>query len=149
MNIGTLIGERFKSYADDFELTFVDDDWKRLEKYFSCDAIYSTVGLHKTRTEGRKRLLDVLKHNISNFDRKCDSRTLTTVDGPHLNEQILTRTWRSEFTLQGADDLVIEGHEKAVYVGKHIVLLEEEIFAVSAARMAAWLERYGANLLRS
>ena len=142
MNIGAL----FAHYADDFELTFVDDDWKRLEKHFSNDAIYSTIGLQSTRSEGRDKLLNALKYNVSNFDRKCDSRSLTTIDGPHIDGQTLTRTWRCEFVLQDADNLVIEGREKAVYSGEQIVLLEEEILADSAAIMAAWMEQYGANL---
>jgi len=33
---------RFRAYEEDFERTFVDDDWHRLEKYFAANAVYST-----------------------------------------------------------------------------------------------------------
>ena len=32
---------RFEAYADDFEVTYVDDDWSRLEQYFTEDVIYA------------------------------------------------------------------------------------------------------------
>jgi hypothetical protein len=34
--------DRYQAYAADFERTFVDDDWSRLEQYFTEDATYST-----------------------------------------------------------------------------------------------------------
>ena len=33
--------ERFQAYADAFEATYADDDWQRLEEYFTTDAVYA------------------------------------------------------------------------------------------------------------
>ena len=52
------VAARFNNYADDFELTFTDDDWTRLETYFHQDAVYSTSGFHATQFEGRAELLN-------------------------------------------------------------------------------------------
>ena len=34
------IQERFQSYADAFEETYVDDDWSRIEQFFTEDAVF-------------------------------------------------------------------------------------------------------------
>jgi hypothetical protein len=34
------IVQRFMAYAADFEKTLADDDWSRLARYFSPDAVY-------------------------------------------------------------------------------------------------------------
>ena len=36
--------ECFAAYAADFEKTFKDDDWSRLERYFAPDATYQVKG---------------------------------------------------------------------------------------------------------
>lgn len=44
----------FESYAADFELTFEDDAWARLERYFHPDVAYTREGIDRTRTAGRR-----------------------------------------------------------------------------------------------
>tara|TARA_B110001469_G_C9502074_1_gene250652 strand:+ start:373 stop:531 length:159 start_codon:yes stop_codon:yes gene_type:complete len=33
--------ERFQAYADAFEETYSDDNWQRLEEFFTADAVYA------------------------------------------------------------------------------------------------------------
>jgi hypothetical protein len=72
---------RFEAYAADFEVTYADDDWSRLEPYFTEDAVYSTPA-NGVRISGRTSVLAVLKAAVSGFDRRCDSRRLWTTVGP-------------------------------------------------------------------
>ncbi len=37
--------EQFLSYAAAFEQTYADDDWRRLEQYFTEDVTYRVSGL--------------------------------------------------------------------------------------------------------
>jgi hypothetical protein len=59
----------FRAYAADFERTFRDDDWSRLEQYFTTDAVYSTP-TNGLRAEGRPAVLATLRAAISGFDRR-------------------------------------------------------------------------------
>ena len=34
------IKDRYQAYADAFEESYVDDDWSRMEQYFTEDAVY-------------------------------------------------------------------------------------------------------------
>jgi hypothetical protein len=47
--------QRFEAYAADFELTFVDDDWSRLEQYFTDDAVYCANMKCAVPTSARRR----------------------------------------------------------------------------------------------
>ncbi len=136
----------FEEYAAMFERTFDDDNWQRLETYFHPQAVYETHGFEDTRFEGRQALLNALQSNVSNFDRKCDSRKLRTVEGPVVEGNTLTRTWACEFTLQGAEDLLLEGRETVTYDGGKIRHLLEEILPASAQRLAIWLEAHATKL---
>ena len=75
------LAQRFEAYAADFERTFVDDDWSRLEQYFTEDAVYSTPA-NALRVLGREKVLAVLRAAVSGFDGRCDSRVLVTTEGP-------------------------------------------------------------------
>src|SRR5262245_57026329 len=100
--------ESFVAYADDFERTFVDDDWSRLERYFADDAVYSTP-TNGLRVEGREAVLAALRAAVSGFDRRCDTRELASTVGPAERGDEVWREWEARFTLAGAPDLMIGG----------------------------------------
>jgi hypothetical protein len=66
--------ERFATQARDVVRTFIDDEWSRLEQYFTIDATYETLGEGGERFVGRPALLAALRRSVTNFDRRCDSR---------------------------------------------------------------------------
>jgi hypothetical protein len=140
--------ERFSAQARDFERTFIDDDWSRLAPYFAVDAVYETLGYGGQRFVGRPALLSALRRAVNGFDRRCDSRTLITTDGPFLAANEVRKDWSCTFTLSGAPDLIIEGHERAVYRGALIELLQERLAPASRADLNAWLQAHGARLAR-
>ena len=63
--------ERYLAYADAFEESYADDDWSRLEQYFTPGAIYQG----DPPAHGRDAVLAKLKTGVDNFDRRMDSRT--------------------------------------------------------------------------
>jgi len=135
--------EQFAAQARDFERTFVDDEWSRLERYFTTDVIYETLGDGGERFAGRPVMLAALRRSVTNFDRRCDSRLLVTTRGPFLGPAEVCRHWSCEFAVSGAPDLTIEGTERAVYRGDLIELLQEALTPASRANLNAWLAAYG------
>ena len=74
--------ERFAAYAADFEKTFEDDDWTRLEGYFAEDATYSVKGTpFDCEVRGRDAIFRAIKKSIDGFDRRFDKREIVP-DGP-------------------------------------------------------------------
>lgn len=136
----TLI-ERFNAYAADFERTFLDDDWSRLEQYFTDDAVYSTP-TNGLRAAGRATVLATLRAAVSGFDRRCDSRKLVTTDGPWEASDQVRREWAASFTLRGAPELKIGGSERAVFRGDRIELLEVTITEDTLSRLMNYAAAY-------
>lgn len=140
------IADYFQKYADDFELTFVDDDWSRLEQHFTKNAIYETRGAFASIHRGRVQVFKALRENISRFDRRCDSRHLETIEGPQIDGDTLTRRWCCTFTISGAPDLSIVGDECAHYEGDRISRLEEMLTEESQVALGRWIEKHQAKL---
>ena len=77
-----------------------------------------------------------------NGDRRCDSRTLVTTHGPHEEGTEVRREWSSKFTLAGAPELEIGGHERARFRGDRIELLEVTLTPETLARFMRYVERF-------
>jgi hypothetical protein len=138
--------ERFEAYAADFERTFVDDDWRRLEPYFTEGAVYVTLGSRGQRAHGREAALETLRRAVSNFDRRCRSRVLQTTGGPAQVANEVSRQWACTFTCPGAPDLHICGSERAVYQDDRICLLEEKLTDESQQLFERWVREHAAKL---
>ena len=140
------IVEKFENFARDFEATLLDDDWTRLEDYFAEDATYQNVGSPDPKCEGRKAILDYLKADVSNTDRRFDSRTLIALSPPVTDGDRLTRRWRMTYTLKGAPDLVVDGEARYLFEGDLIKALEEEPTASSKRNLESWMSQHGSRL---
>ncbi len=53
--------DRYRAYAEAFELSLADDDWTRLEQYFTEDAVYRPDGTPDSDVTGRDAVLARLK----------------------------------------------------------------------------------------
>jgi hypothetical protein len=133
--------ERFEAYAADFERTFADDDWTRLEPHFTEDAVYSTPA-NELRVSGRENLLATLRAAVSGFDRRCDTRQLLSTVGPREEGNEVFRWWVGRFTLAGAPDLEIEGSERAKFRGERIELLEVTLTRETLTRLMNYAATY-------
>ena len=136
----------FENFAADFEATVKDDDWSRLEKYLAADATYLNVGGPDPKCEGREAILDNLKADVSNTDRRFDTRTLIALTPPTVEGNRLSRRWRCTYTLAGAPDLVVEGEARYRFEGDLIKEIEEEATADAMRKVDEWMREFGAKL---
>jgi hypothetical protein len=136
----------FESFAADFELTVEDDDWSRLEKYLAEDATYLNVGGPDPKCEGRDAIIAFLKADVSNTDRRFDTRTVIALTPPTSEGNRLSRQWRCTYTLAETPDLVVEGEARYLFEGDLIKKIEEEPTAVSMQKFYEWMQNYGNRL---
>lgn len=138
--------DKFESFAADFEAAVADDDWFRLEKHLADDATYLNVGGPDPRCEDREAIISFLKADVSNTDRRFDTRTLVALAPPTAEGNRLSRQWRCIYTLSGAPDLVMEGEARYLFEGDLIKEIEEELTAVSMQKLDEWMKDYGGRL---
>lgn len=132
--------EIFRAYEADFEKTFRDDRWSRLNRYFTEDAVYETYGSAGRRTEGRDAIFRRLRLELDAFDRRCKWRRIQTVGAIEVDGNRLLRNWVVVFHIDGAADLMIEGSERMTFDGDRIALLEEEPSETAERHLLAWME---------
>jgi len=127
----------FGVYAAAFEESLNDDDWKRLEQYFTTDASY--LPGDGTEAKGRDAALQALKDSVNALERKCDSREL--IGGPEISEagDTVTLKFTIKYTKAGLPDLVLRGYETALFVDGAIAKMED-VFEDSAG-MIEWRAR--------
>ena len=133
--------DRYLEYADAFEESFADDDWSRLEAYFTPDATYDG----DPPARGRAALLAKLKTGVDNFDRRMDSRSPDFAK-PTENGDTVTMKWTVTYTKKGLPDLSISGVETARFAGDRIALLHGDFDPEAQKRMGEWMTKHGAAL---
>jgi hypothetical protein len=133
--------DRYQAYADAFELSFSDDDWSRIEQYFTEDAVYEG----DPDARGRKAVLAKLKTGVDSFDRKMDSRD-PAFQTPTVDGDTLTMKWTVTYTKAGLPDLVISGVETAVFEGDRIARLRDDFDPAAQKAMGEWMAKHGAAL---
>ena len=141
--------ERFQKYAEDFEETYVDDDWSRIAPYFAEDAVYVVRGMpvFPIDAKGRDAVLAALKGSIDGFDRRCASRSLELTAPPSVTDQIVTIHWRGVYTLGDAPNLDFAGIEEAHYNEAGEILRLVDIYEAEAVRtVGRWMEEHGDKL---
>jgi len=136
----------FERFAADFERAVADDDWSRLEKYLADDATYLNVGGPDPVFKGRVAILAYLKEDVSNYDRRFDTRNLAALTPPTADGNRLCRRWRCTYTLAGAPDLVVDGEARYLFDGELIKRIEEEATPESMRDVAEWTQKYGGGL---
>lgn len=138
--------DKFESFAAEFEAAVRDDDWSRLEKYFAKDATYSNVGGTDPKCEGREAILAYFKNDVSNYDRRFDTRTLFALTPPTTEGNRLSRRWRCTYSLAGTPDLVVEGEARYLFEGDLIKEIEEEPTSASMQIVDEWMRKYDDKL---
>jgi ketosteroid isomerase-like protein len=136
------IADRYQAYADAFEQAYVDDDWSRIEQFFTEDAVYEGA---PQEARGRDAVIATLKGGVDAFDRRMDSRT-PDFQTPTVDGNTLTMLWKVTYTKDGCPDLVISGSETAVFEGDRIALLRDDFDSDAQAAMGVWMADHGAKL---
>ncbi|MBT8447005.1 MAG: nuclear transport factor 2 family protein [Gammaproteobacteria bacterium] len=134
--------ERFTDYAKDFEVTLRDDNWERLEAYFTEDAVYDS-GPDFAR--GREAILQLLRNGVDSMDRRMDSRQLE-FEPFQADGDTVSFGWTVTYKKAGCPDLVVTGREFAVFEGDRIAELRDEYAPGVLDAFSDWLSTYGARL---
>lgn len=133
--------DRYQAYADAFEESYVDDDWTRIEQYFTEGAVYEG----DPDARGRPAVLAKLKTAVDGFDRRMDTRT-PNFQSPTVDADTLTMKWEVTYTKAGLPDLVISGIETAVFEGDRIAHLRDDFDPAAQKAMGEWMAKHGAAL---
>ena len=136
------IADRYRAYAEAFEESYQDDDWSRIEPFFTEEAVYEGA---PEDARGRDAVLAKLKNGVDGFDRKMDSRT-PDFQTPTVDGNTLTMTWKVTYTKAGCPDLVISGREIAVFEDDRIALLRDDFDPEAEKAMGEWMAAHGAKL---
>lgn len=135
------IADRYGAYADAFEESFEDDDWSRIEEYFTEDAVYEG----EPDARGREAVIAKLKGGVDAFDRRMDAR-IPDFQTPTVEGDTLTMSWTVTYGKSGCPDLVISGVETAVFEGDRIKLLRDDFDPEAQKTMGEWMAAHGAKL---
>ncbi len=138
--------ERFVAQGRDFERTFLDDDWSRMEQHFAVDAVYETLGPGAERYAGRAEVLGACATRSPTSIVDATRARLSPRQGHSGKALKSKKEWACTFTLRGAPDLRIEASERAVYKGDLIELLQERLTPQSRRSLNTWIAAYGARL---
>lgn len=132
--------ERFQAYANAFEETYADDDWHRLEKYFTADAVYAPGD--GTEAVGRDQVLARLRESVDGLDRRFDSRALHA-SPPTSEGDTVSLSWQLTLSKTGAPDLIATGIEHATYTDGAISRLEDVFDEGIAEGVGEWMAAHG------
>ncbi len=143
----TLI-ERFQAYALAFEETYLDDNWGRLEPFFTEDATYEVTGIpaFDFRVEGRDAVFAGIRNVLDKLDRRCTSRTLALTAPPSVTEDTVGIDWVGTYTVEDAPDLVLYGREEITYRDGQIAIMVDSYPPTTRATVDAWFAEYGKRL---
>jgi SnoaL-like domain len=136
------IQDRYQAYAEAFEETYIDDDWSRIEPFFTEDAVYEGDSQDAV---GRDAALAKLKGSVNAFDRKMDSRT-PDFETPTVEGDTIRMKWVVTYTKAGAPDLVISGVEYATFEGDRIKRLRGDFDPEAQKAVGEWMAAHGSLL---
>ena len=135
--------QRFSAYALDFEKTFEDDDWARLEGYFAADATYTVTGTpFDCEVSGRDAIFRAIKKSIDGFDRRFDKREIVPDGPPVVDDNRVTFSGKGHYEKEGVDSLTIELSETAELDEEGRIVRLTDVYPDGQDEMLSWIERY-------
>ena len=143
--------ELLVAYAADFEASFIDDEWTRLEKYFAADAVYEVKGIanFNCRIEGPTAIFAGMKKSLDGFDRKLESRTIAITSELDATDDTVELDWKVTYTKTGAPPFELIGHSFVrVRDGKIVELVDSYTPEMDKAAIE-WVLAYGPDLTGS
>lgn len=135
------IRDRYQAYADAFEISFEDDDWTRIEPYFTENAVYEG----DPDAVGRDAVIAKLKGGLDAFDRAMDSRA-PDFQEPTVEGNTLKMSWTVTYTKAGTPDLALSGVETATFEGDRIARLRDDFAPETEKAIGEWMAAHGAKL---
>jgi hypothetical protein len=137
----------FLRYAADFEQTLADDDWTRLERHFSDDAVYRVEGdAFGCELEGPQAIFAGMKKSLDGFDRAFGSREIALSGEPEIEGEELRVGWTVTYHKPGWPDFVLRGQSFARIRDDRITLLVDSYDERVAGELADWSRKTGVRL---
>ncbi len=138
--------QRFAAYAADFEKTFEDDDWTRLEGYFAEDATYTVTGTPFDCTvRGRDAIFRAIKKSIDGFDRRFDKREIVPDGPPVVAGNRVTFSGTGHYEKEGVDALTIQLRETVELNEAGRIVSLVDVYPDGQDEMLSWLESHSAD----
>jgi hypothetical protein len=129
----------FLTYAGEFEKSYVDDEWTRLESYFHDDAVYEVIGLGvDCKLEGPRTIFRGIKKSLDGFDRRFARREIEIVSGPEVDREQIRVGWTVTYTKPGLAPFVLRGNSEVRYRDGRIAYLGDRYDAAMAKDAADW-----------
>jgi hypothetical protein len=135
--------QRFLAYAQDFERTYVDDDWQRLKQYFAEDAVYEVQNAPiACRIQGCDAILAGIRKSLDGFDRKFDVRRIEVTSAPELLDDGLTVGWAGTYEKEGLPSFTMTAHTDVHYDGDRIKHMTD-VYDAPAPETVKWFMAHG------
>ena len=134
----------FMAYAADFESTFLDDDWGRLRKHFTDDAIYEVLAeAFGCKLEGPDAIFAGMKKSLDGFDRRFSGREPAVTGAPVVDGPELRVEWTVTYSKEGFKPFVLEGRSVARMRDGKIAYLADIYEPAAEQAFAAWQRESG------
>ena len=136
------VRETYTDYFDAFEVAFDTDEWERVGKFFTEDAVYEAP--RGGRVEGREAVLAQFKASLNQFDRQFPVKRRIEVLEDRVEEAdvYLKVPGNIHYSLPGAPELVFYMEEEVWFRGDQIERLVDTIPPQEAEKMAAYLAEH-------
>ena len=133
--------QQFGAYAADFEKTFEDDDWSRLEGYFAEDATYTVTGSpYDCELRGRAAVLEGLKKALDGFDRRFDTRVISAAGQPEVGDNHVVFPAQCDYEKSGLPPLSFGLTETAEFDAAGRIVALRDDYPDGQEDVAQWLE---------
>ena len=139
--------ECFLVYAADFEKTFVDDDWSRLESHFSDAAVYRVESdSFGCELNGPAAIFAGMKKSLDGFDRTFSGREIAILGEPEVDGDELRVSWTVTYQKDGCPPFVLRGKSLARVCDREIALLVDSYDRRVSAELGDWMRETGTRL---
>ena len=136
--------ETFMAYAKDFEETYEDDNWARLEKYFAGDVVYRVQStIMPCELKGTQAIFAGMQKSLNGFDRRFASRSIQVHDDMQVTATRVELGWTVTYTLEGQPNLDLVGRSCVTVEGGLITELQDSYSAADEAVVASWATKTG------
>ena len=135
----------FLAYAAAFEKTYADDDWSRLEPFFTDDVVYQVSGLPAACTlRGRAQMLAGMKKSLDGFDRRMAERRIVPTSPPTEADETVTLHGVVHYRRAGSEVGELRATIVATFTGDRISQMHDHF--VLDAPAIAWLGAHATDL---
>lgn len=139
--------QSFLAYAGDFEKTYADDDWSRLHRYFTDDALYDVQAQSfGCELEGPEAIFKGIKKSLDGFDRRFTERKIDVTGAPEIAGDELRMAWKVTYSKEGLSDFVLRGRSLVRYRDGKIAYLSDRYDPSIEDEFAEWQRQNGVQL---